>query len=337
MELESIAKKENHKNSKTQPRTLSSRIRRIARTTFYTTAFYTIVLAATTLATLGCNDIQRIQTTDRLLPKTKQVQKAETAEHASVSTEEQGLATKGIIPIPKPPEIEKEIPQYIGVMYGEAGKFGGIFDENPLMLNTLFGYNILNKKREDGILLFPNLRVLTKGNKPEYAWSNYVDIGLGAAYLKAPFIIGIEGVYRDAFKKEGIEGEFLRAWGGYYGAWEAKPLKDSETFPKRFWVTDYAEAEFNTLEKNASATLRTDLNLDLINLNRIIIGPYVQGKINVDTGNKPWNRYAQGTVGIRIRRGLFQVIAETGYRESFNKGGLEGHFNAISAAVFIPF
>ncbi|MDP3026581.1 MAG: hypothetical protein Q8N63_02645 [Nanoarchaeota archaeon] len=234
--------------------------------------------------------------------------------------------------------------KFLGSIYGEAGSYGGIFNANPAMLNLLTGYNIQKKsdmELEKGVLLFPSARVLVRGDTMDNPWNNYTDFGLGATYLKAPFIIGAEGVHRQPFKKEGSEEQFFRLWGGYWDAWQQKrsiekmkPLSESQD---GLWGAKYIGFDCNTLEKNLVADLRVDANLDVLNFNGIIVGPFAKGKVNYDARDKPWYRFGEVGGGIRIRLGDFSLFVESGHRESFNdKGGAEGTYQAVYAGLWKP-
>lgn len=238
---------------------------------------------------------------------------------------------------------KEEAHKFIGSVYGEGGVYGRTFDEHPVILNTSLGYNILKKEKDEGVLLFPNLRVLTKLNKSEFFWDNYIDTGVGVAYLKRPFIFGAEGVHREAFKmkgKEGREGDFFRLWGGYWNRWEAKPFSDSKTFPMQLSTIQYLETEFNTLTDNFCVDARQEVDLDVLDIKGFKIGPYAAAKINYDIANEPWYRYGHIEGGLQIRKqvgkGVFKIFAGSGYRESFNKGGLEGRVDAVYAGFWFP-
>lgn len=240
-------------------------------------------------------------------------------------------------------EEGKEAPKFIGSIYGEGGEYYKTFDEHPMLLNTLLGYNILDGNKKDGVLLFPTLRIIAKGNKSEFFWDNYIDTGLGVSYIKKPFIIGAEGVHREAFERKGIkgrEGDFFRLWGGYWNRREAKPFSDSKTFPMQFSTIQYAEADFNTLTDNLCMDARQELDLDVLDIKGFKIGPYAAAKINYDTANEPWYRYGHIEGGLQIRKqvgkGVFKIFAGSGYRESFNKGGLEGRVDAVYAGFWFP-
>jgi len=239
----------------------------------------------------------------------------------------------------------KYYPKILGSLYGEAGSYGGIFDTNPVMLNVLAGYNIQKKsdrELEKGVLLFPSARVLIKGDTVDNnPWNRHVDFGLGATYIKTPFIIGAEGVDRQPFEKEQNEEQFFRLWGGYWDAWQQKhsieKMKPLSEFQDGLWGAKYIGFDYNTLEKNIVADFRADANLDILNFNGIIVGPFVDGKINYDAEDEAWYRFGEVGGGIRIRLGDISVFLKKGYRESFNdKGGVEGTFHSVSAGLWKP-
>ncbi|MHC4256402.1 MAG: zinc ribbon domain-containing protein, partial [Planctomycetota bacterium] len=186
-----------------------------------------------------------------------------------------------------------EISRFIGSVYGEIGKVGGTFDEEPVLLSTILGYNVFNTSAEDGVLLFPTLTVFLNKNKSEYDWGNYVDYGVGVAYQKTPFIIGVEGVYRDNFENDDLGGDFFRAWGEYWSIWEADTQIFLNSEPSILWGTRYISFEYDTLEENFITDFSVDLNLDLFDFKGFTIGPFTEGTINLDTRDEPWYRYGQ--------------------------------------------
>ncbi len=218
-------------------------------------------------------------------------------------------------------------PKLTGGIYGEAGRYFGESEEDYWLLNTSLGYNILDSNSKKGMLLLPNLRILGKGNKYDAGWNNYVDLGVGAAYIKSPFIVGAEGVHREALNGDVKEGDFFRAYAGYWDKWQAN---------KNLWGTQYAEAEYNTLSNNLTIDAKAEANLDVLDLGGVKIGPYISGKVNYDTKNEPWNRYVQPAVGIKARKGHFQAGVETGYREALNNDGYKGQYSLIYAGFWFP-
>lgn len=224
---------------------------------------------------------------------------------------------------------KKENKLFTTTVYAEGGKYMGALHESSSLFNLTIGCNTLNKEPGKGILYFPNLRVLARGENTDDNWNKGVDIGIGAAYQKPPFIIGAEGVYRESFRKEKSGEDFFRLWGGYWDGWETKKLKKDGISPNRLWATNYAEFEYNTLEKNLVSTNRTDFTLDLINLKGFVIGPYVTGKVNWDKKNENWNRFGEVGAGLRLRKSIFSLFFESGHRKSFNNKGVKGRYNAI--------
>ncbi|MHC5073626.1 MAG: hypothetical protein ACYTFE_02230, partial [Planctomycetota bacterium] len=228
------------------------------------------------------------------------------------------------------------VSRFIGSVYGEIGKVGGTFDEEPGMLNTILGYNVLNTSAEDGVLLLPTFRVLLKRNKSEYDWGNYADYGVGVAYQKTPFIIGAEGVYRDNFENDDLGGEFFRIWGDYWSLWEADTQNFFSSELSRLWGTRYISFEYDTQEENFITDFNADLNLDLFNFKGFIIGPFAEGAINLDTRDEFWNRYGRIGGGLRIRKGPLNIFLESGYKESFNPNDDEGSFYSIYSGIWFP-
>lgn len=240
--------------------------------------------------------------------------------------------------------IKKQTPSFMGSIYGEACIFKGeAFNENPRFLNISTGYNILKRNREKGVLLFPNIRFHIKGNKPEFCWDNHLDISAGIAYQKKPFIIGADVGYRkpfkeymESFKKKSKQGNFSRVWGGYWNRFKGKSLSDSKKVPLTPGITLYGEFEANTLSENLTFDSRIEANLDILNLNGFKIGPYIAGKINFDVENYPWNRYSQISGGLKLSKSPFVAYLETGHRNSFNKGGVEGGYDAAIIGISLP-
>ena len=257
------------------------------------------------------------------------------------------MGQEKIIPQLRSEQVEssskKDISNFVGSVYGEGGIFGGIFDANPAMLNTLIGYNIERKSERElgkGALLFPSARVLLKGDRAENPYNNHVDFGLGATYLMPPFIIGIEEVHREPFKKESTNEDFFRLWGGYWDLWRQKnsadKIKPLDKFQEGLWGTKYLDFDYNTFEENFTTNFRVDANLDILDVGGIIISAFGKGKVNYDSEDMPWNRFSEVGGGIRIRKGPFNVFFESGHRESSNKGGLEGNYNAVYAGAWFP-
>jgi hypothetical protein len=262
-----------------------------------------------------------------------------TTGYAADNTNPQNQEEGGLFPVKQVEESKSsyDSPKIIGSMYGEGGVYSGIFDETPAMLNISGGYNILDRTKSEGVLLFPNVRASLRGNNLDNPGSNYLDVGVGAAYQKAPFIVGVEEVFRNSFKKEGVDGEFFRAWGGFWDSWQQKELEPSAKFPNRLWGTFYGDGEYNTLEKDLVGTFRADTVLDLVNFGGFVAGPYAAGKVSMDVKDKSYYRYGQVSGGLRIRKGPFNLFLEVGDRESFNKDGLKGSYCAAFVGGWIPF
>jgi hypothetical protein len=228
------------------------------------------------------------------------------------------------------------VSRFLGSVYGEIGKIGGTFDEEPVFLSTILGYNVFNTRAEDGVLLFPTLTVLLNKNKSEYDWGNYVDYGVGVAYQKTPFIIGAEGVYRDNFENDDLGGDFFRIWGEYWNIWEADTQNFFNSEPSILWGTRYISFEYDTQEENFITDFSADLNLDLFDFKGFTIGPFAEGAINLDTRDEPWYRYGQISGGIMIRKEPLFIVFESGYIDSFNRSEDEGSFYSIYSGVWFP-
>ncbi|MEM4245039.1 MAG: hypothetical protein QXR60_02440 [Candidatus Nanoarchaeia archaeon] len=235
----------------------------------------------------------------------------------------------------KTEQKEEKPARFMGTLYAEGSAFWWPdFNEHPASLNAMLGYNIL--KNKEGNLLLPYVRLNVKANKSEFYWDNRADISIGAAYRKGPFIVGIEGGYRESFKKQGKDGGFGRAWGAFWNKAEAKPLAKNTTFPLTPGSIQYAEFEANTLTRDITGNARLEGYVTALNIKGVKVEPYVAGKVAYDTKKYPWERYAQGSGGIKISKGPIALFLETGYKNSFEKEGLDGHYNAVMIGIWIP-
>lgn len=234
---------------------------------------------------------------------------------------------------------ERENFPLMTTLYGEVGYYNNDIKENPVLLNLTTSYNIFDKSLAEGATLLTG-RAITKIGRDENFWNNIFDVGVGLAYQKYSFIVGVGGAHREALREKDGEsfrdGDFFRLWGGYWDMWELKELESFETFPNRVWGTHYLEFDYNTLEENLRADFRTDVNLDLLALGDVIFGFFGKAKINGDTNDEPYYRYWEYGGGLRIRKGPFSVFLETGERKSLNEGGSEGSYSAIYGGVWIP-
>ena len=249
-----------------------------------------------------------------------------------------GTDTVGIFPPTKEIELEthKEKPQdFITTIYSEWTFHEHNLGEEPFMFNVMSGYNYLQNTMDEGILYVPLVRAQVKYDRYLDNYYNHrLDVGGGIAYQKAPIIVGIEGFHRESFREEGEDGDGLRVWGGYWDLWENKPLKIEET-PDRWWLTNYAEFDYNTLEDNVAGSFRTCLNWDILNLKGVILGPSGAAKVSYDTAGREYNRYGDISGGVRIRKGALDLSFQVGKRKWFDGG--EEDYNLATLSLWKRF
>jgi hypothetical protein len=227
------------------------------------------------------------------------------------------------------------------------GKYEGI----PIVGSASLGLNILNRDRYEGTILFPNLKAVISKNKPEYDWDNQAELSVGAIGQLVPFTLGAEMVYKIPFGVKDNE-LYFRAWASYWGDWQAKPLTDSQVFPLKFWGTQSIGIRYDNSMKNGVAEAQADINLDLMRIgknppreytypgllgfNGVTITPFIAATGNFDITNEPWNRFVQGSAGIKLIEGGYQIVSEVGYRKSLNASKYEGMLGSIEFQIWLP-
>jgi hypothetical protein len=227
----------------------------------------------------------------------------------------------------------------------------GKYEGTPISAITSIGYNLLNRDRYEGTILFPNVKAIISKNKPEYDWDNQAELSIGAIGQLVPFTVGAEMVYKIPFGVRDNE-LYFRAWASYWGDWQAKPLTDSQVFPLKFWGTQSIGFRYDDSIKNGVAEARADINFDLMRIgknppreyaypgllavNGVTITPFIAATGNFDIKNEPWNRFVQGSAGIKLIEGGYQIVSEVGYRKSLNASKYEGMLGKIEFQIWLP-
>ncbi len=231
-------------------------------------------------------------------------------------------------------------------------EFEDPYEDVPLSLIASLGYNLLDRTRQEGTIIFPNIRAIASLNSQKYDWGNKGELALGAIAQIIPFQAGIEGGYRIGFFDDYSEA-FFRAWLNYWGSWQGESITGSKRFPLMPWGTQYAEARYESASDSLVFDARADINIDILRLfstddsidytypgllafNGATLTPFAAFTLNMDVQNAPWNRWIRGSGGIKLIEGEYNVISEIGYRHSLNGDFYQGLEGKIELRVWLP-
>ncbi|MFH1073223.1 MAG: hypothetical protein V1743_07385 [Nanoarchaeota archaeon] len=230
-------------------------------------------------------------------------------------------------------DVHQEMPWHVTRVYAAGSLYKGIFEENPFMLNVSSGLNIFRTSPQSGMVLFPHVRIIERNNRKGFYWDNYVEGSIGVACTLPKFIISAEGAYRESYEQAGSDSLFFRVWGGFFDEYTTQPLLRSRHVPLSFGLSQIIEGEYNTITKNMTGDMRTEICLNLFKAYGLTLGPFCAGKFVYDREGIPWNRYSQGSVGGKLRAGPLTLLVEHGYREPLKTPG-GGQYDAVTIAFW---
>lgn len=249
----------------------------------------------------------------------------------------------------------KEVHRFMGSISAVGGygreNFPIQYEGTPILAISSFGLNLLDRDRSEGTIIFPNIRGIVSFNRPEYEWGNQAEISIGAIAQMFPFQMGAEVGYRIPFGDNESEA-FIRAWANYWGNWSGKSTSELKAFPLRLWGTQYVEFRYDSAMESAVMDARADINLDLLRIGSnkpreytypgllkitgVTVTPFIAATMNLDVKNDPWNRWIQGSGGIKLVEGGYQLVSEMGYRKSFNSPDYEGLYGIVELQAWLP-
>jgi len=210
----------------------------------------------------------------------------------------------------------------------------GLYDGTPMGLEGSFGYNISKTNRDEGRVIFPNVRFRAFGNNPDYPWGNYGEFCFGVLLEKEGWGIGLEGGNRQPFRPGsgsdnvqwssylGQEAQdFFRAFFTYYNNWNSKSIP-------QLGSTHFFELQFDSSIDNLIFDGRADLHYKILLLGEdktkagkflgVAVSPFLGSILNADSNKEPYNGHFTLSAGANIDVARLNLCIEIGERYSFN-------------------